>query len=359
MRLRLLFAYYLPSGGMETLNRLRAEYLRRHGVDCHLLYFWKGEGLVNNTTGIPTFITNDDAEIKQLLIHGGYDAAFVSTDALTLARFRSLGFAGPLIFETQGLGSKEQARETLLGFATYLRSFASAILYPRTFHLHELFLGMFSDIAQFSFDNLLDTERFGYHPVPIHPNPIIGWIGRIEPNKNWRAYLQIGAELVRRGRDVHLWMFEDPTLNRPEEEAAFAAQVAELGLSDRIVRHFNVPNLVMSDYLSIIGDSGGFLASTSITEGFGYAVGEALLCRCPVVAADSDGVKAFIEHSLTGLLYPQHGISIAADLGEALLLDAAFRERIRTIGKHYATERFAPSLYVNNLLLMLRALGIG
>ncbi|MDI4644565.1 glycosyltransferase family 4 protein [Cohnella hashimotonis] len=357
--MRLLFAYYLPSGGMETLNRLRAEHLRRHGVDCHLLYFWSGEGLGNNTTGIPTIITNDDSEIKHLIINGGYDAIFVSTDALTLARFRRLGFAKPLIYETQGLGSKEQARETLLGAAPFIRSFASAVLYPRTSHLHELFQGMFSDIAQFSFDNLLDTERFGYHPVPIHPHPIIGWIGRIEPNKNWRAYLQIGAELLRRGHDVHLWMFEDPTLNQPDDEAAFKGQLAALGLSDRVVRHYNVPNLVMSDYLSIIGDSGGFLASTSIAEGFGYAVGEALLCRCPVVAADSDGVRAFIEHSLTGLLYPQHGIGIAADLGEALLLDGAFREQMRTIGRHYVTQRFAPSLYVNNLLLMLRALGIG
>ncbi|CAI6044581.1 glycosyltransferase family 4 protein [Cohnella sp. JJ-181] len=357
--MRLLFVYYLPSGGMETLNRLRAEALRRHGVDCHLLYFWNGEGIKNNTAGIPTFITNDDAQIRELLKRESYDAVFVSNDVLTLGRFRRLGFDKPLIFETQGLGSREQARETLLGASPFLRGIANAILYPRTSHLSELFQGMYGDIAQFSFDNLLDTERFGYHPVPIHPHPIVGWIGRIEPNKNWRAYLQIGAELARRGHDVHLWMFEDPTLSHPDEEAAFAAEVARLGLAGRIQRHFNVPNLAMSDYLSIIGDSGGFLASTSVTEGFGYAVGEALLCRCPVVAADSDGVRAFIEHSLTGLLYPQQGIAVAADLGEALLLDGGFRERIRSIGRHYVLERFAPGLYVANMLLMLRALGIG
>lgn len=356
--MRLLFAYYLPSGGMETLNRLRSEALRRIGVDCHLLYFWQGAGAKNNTSGIPTFITNNDEEIRGLLLAGAYDAVIVSNDVQTLERFRRLGFVKPLIYESQGLGTSAQAKETLLGAAPYLRSFANAIVYPRTSHLHELFSGMYSDIAQFSFDNLLDVERFGYHPVPIHPHPIIGWIGRIEPNKNWRAYLQIGAELVRRRHDVHLWMFEDPTLNHPDEEAAFGREVAQLGLGPRIVRKFNVPNLVMSDYLSIIGDSGGFLASTSITEGFGYAVGEAMLCRCPVVAADSDGVRAFIEHSLTGLLYPQQGLAVAADLGEALLKDGGFRERIRTVGRHYVLERFAPARYVANMMHMLQALGI-
>lgn len=357
--MRLLFVYYVPSGGMETLNRLRAEALRRHGIDCRLLYFWKGEGAKNNTSGIPTFITNEDEEIRGLLTAGDYDAVFVSNDVQTLERMRRLGFAKTLIFETQGLGTKEQAKRTLLDASPYLRSFANAILYPRTSHLHELFAGMYADIAQFSFDNLLDIGRFGYHPVPIHPHPIIGWIGRIEPNKNWRAYLQIGANLVRRGHDVHLWMFEDPTLNDPDEAAAFRQEVAQLKLGDRLVRKFNVPHLVMSDYLSIIGDSGGFLASTSITEGFGYAVGEALLCRCPVLAADSDGVRAFIEHSLTGLLYPQQGLVVAADLGETLLVDKEFRERLRTVGRQYALGRFAPELYVANMMNMLRALGIG
>ncbi|MDG0808678.1 glycosyltransferase family 4 protein [Cohnella rhizosphaerae] len=357
--MRVLFSYLVPSGGMETLNRLRAEALIRHGVDCRIHYQLHGSGLQNNTSGVPVYVTNDDYGIWQMLQEGRFDAVIISNDFHGLERMRRLGFAGTLLFEVQGLGTRQMAVETLLGGATYMRAYANGLLYPQTAHLIELFRGMFSDMPQFCFDNPLDVERFGYHPVPIHSNPILGWVGRIEPNKNWRAYLQIGAELRRRGHDVHLWTFEDAALNRPEEQEAFEQTASIMGLAPVIRRHSNVPNLVMSDYYSIIGDSGGLLASTSILEGFGYAVGEAMLCRCPVVAADSDGVRAFVEHSLTGLLYAQEAIGVAADLAEALLLDAGFRERIRADGRQHAVARFAPAHYVGNFLQVLRAFGLG
>ncbi|WP_217594557.1 glycosyltransferase family 4 protein [Cohnella sp. GbtcB17] len=356
--MRVLFSYLLPSGGMETLNRLRAEALIRHGVDCRLHYQLPGAGLQNNTSGVPIYVTNEDDGMRQLLQEGQFDAVVVSNDFFGLERMRRLGFAGTMLFEAQGLGTRQQAVEALLGGATWLRAYANGLVYPQTSHLIELFGGMFSDIPQFCFDNPLDVERFGYHPVPIHSSPIVGWVGRIEPNKNWRAYLQIGAELRRRGHDVHLWTFEDATLNQPEEQAAFERMASLSGLAPVIRRHSNVPNLVMSDYYSIIGDSGGLLASTSILEGFGYAVGEAMLCRCPVVAADSDGVRTFIEHSLTGLLYAQESLGVAADLAEALLLDAGFRERIRSDGRQRALARFAPGLYVANFVQMMRGFGL-
>jgi glycosyltransferase involved in cell wall biosynthesis len=67
----------------------------------------------------------------------------------------------------------------------------------------------------------------------------------------------------------------------------------------------------MADYFSMIGDSGGFFLSTSKVEGFGYAVIEAMSCRCPVLSSDSDGVKAFINHDITGKFYLNGNIGSA------------------------------------------------
>ncbi|MCC3377286.1 glycosyltransferase family 4 protein [Cohnella sp. REN36] len=356
--MRILFSYILPSGGMETLNRLRAEALIRHGVLCHLHYCYPGSGLQNNTSGIPTFVTNDDATIQQLLLAGQYDAIVVSSDFMALERFSRLGFRGKQIYEAQGLGQWHEAVHALTVSAPMLRSHANAVLYPRTAHLTELFQGMFSDIRQFSFDNLLDTERFGYHPVPVHPHPIIGWVGRIEANKNWRDYLHIGYELIRRDPHIQLWMFADASLNHLQEQVAFETMVAQLGLGSSIVRHSNVPYLVMSDYYSIIGDSGGMLLSTSILEGFGYAVAEAMLCRCPVLATDSDGVRGFIAHDATGKFYPHGRIDVATKQALELLTDHALRNRIRQQAQSHTVTNYAPGLYCGHFIRMMNALGV-
>ncbi|UUZ87318.1 hypothetical protein LJK88_11705 [Paenibacillus sp. P26] len=175
--MKILISYFIPSGGMETLNRLRAEALAKHGIVCHLHYQKYGSGLQNNVTSIPTFITNDDVEIRHLLSTGQYDAVIVSHDYEMLERVRRLGYQGIVLFEVQGLGQREDAVATVIHAAPYIRSYSTAVFYPRTSHLIELFRSTLPDVGQFCFPNLLDTERFGYgsFPVPLIPS----WAGSV------------------------------------------------------------------------------------------------------------------------------------------------------------------------------------
>ncbi|WP_246079178.1 hypothetical protein [Paenibacillus piri] len=43
-------------------------------------------------------------------------------------------------------------------------------------------------------------------------------MGRIQRNKNWRTFLQIGQELRAAIPKLRLWMFEDVTLFEAEEK---------------------------------------------------------------------------------------------------------------------------------------------
>jgi len=163
--MRLLFTYFVPSGGVETINRFRAQALRQVGIESHLPYLTDGAGR-QNIRDIPYFFTNREEEFQAILDAYRYDAIVCVCDHLMLQRLRGLGYAGPLLYEAQGLGGRAQANGTLHG--------ASLCWIP---------------------------ALFSYRPAPwITPSnaPVLAWVGRIERNKNWLLFLQIAAILVER-----------------------------------------------------------------------------------------------------------------------------------------------------------------
>lgn len=110
---------------------------------------------------------------------------------------------------------------------------------------------------------------------------------------------------------------------------------------------------------SAIGDSGGFLCSTSLNEGFGYALLEAMSCRCPVLSSDSDGPRSFILHDQTGKMYPAQQEEAGIREGIAYLTEPKEREKIRLAGQRYVQEHFSLSAYADHFMAMLRELGVG
>lgn len=340
---------------METLNRQRVSALQEHGIQCHLLYLQSGSGL-QNTPPCPTYVTNEDHEIQQLISVENYDAVIVASNYLLLQRIRRLGYENILIYEVQGLGNKETADRVLKEAYPYVTHYANASLFPRTSHLIHLFHQYYESLPKFCFHNCIDTDQFWYKPPPQQqPSPVLGWIGRIEPNKNWRDFLLIGSQLIQINPQIKLWIFEDEHISL--EKAQFEQAVHQLNLSAHLVRHSNVPHQHMVNYLSMIGDSGGFLCSTSITEGFGYAIIEAMCCRCPVLATDSDGVRSFITHNVTGKFYSHGNIQEAVNEALQLMSNPSLRDGIRQQAQAHIQAHFSKKQYRHNFISMLTELG--
>lgn len=355
--MKILFTFYNPSGGMETLNRVRCEALQQRGMECHLLYTTDGNGR-KNIKNIPTFILQDDNDIQQLLVREQYDAIIVCTDSYLLERIRRLGYEGCLIYEVQGLGTPDTAEEIIKRFEKLVMQHASAVLYPQTKHLITLMKQYFPALPQFCFDDPLPVGTFGYSSFPEYESPIIAWVGRIEANKNWREFLQIGRLLSFQYPKLQLWMFEDRSLFEPSEKAAFEKMVALLQLEPILYRYDSVPHEIMADYYSIVGESGGFLCSTSILEGFGYAVAEALLCRCPVLSTDSGGIRRFITHNVTGKIYERGNIMNALDEAVELMNNKPLRHSIRLAGEAWIEQHFSPEQYAREFSQMLSKLHV-
>ncbi|MFD0694180.1 glycosyltransferase [Paenibacillus sp. GCM10027628] len=353
--MNVLFVYYIASGGMDTLNRQRCLALRRHGVNGHCLYYQNGSGM-QNAGGTPTFVTSNPIEIKQILDNGQYDAVIVTTDYYSLQFLRNLGFTGKMFLEIQGLGSKETARKELFNAQPYVIAYANGLINPNTPHITALFQEFYPLTPKFLFNNCFDAGQFRYRPCPQHPRPVMAWMGRIEPNKNWREFLQIGSLLIRNyDPTLLLWMFEDANLSQPEERQAFYELVQQLGLGTHLQLFSNVPHAEMEHFLSIIGDSGGFLCSTSVVEGQPYSILEAMSCRCPVLTTNSDGVSNSIYHNETGKYYERGNLSDAVKEALELMRNTHLREHIRSTAEHHVQTYFNPDLYCIHFTHMLQS----
>lgn len=349
--MKVLFTFFNPSGGMETLNRARCRILSQWGAECHMLYTHPGEGR-KNIRNIPVHMISSDGEIQDLLEKEKFDLIVVCTDIGLAVRFRELGYRGLLIFELQGLGLLEEARKIIAEFAARISEHADALLYPETEHLQQLLFEECPTLPHFCFDNPVDNMNFEYTAYPVREHPVVGWVGRLQKNKNWREFLQIGQRLLREYPEMYLWIFQDNTLYDPEEKEGFDQFVAESGLSSRLILYSNIPHEQMADYMSIIGDSGGLLCSTSILEGFGYAVAEAMLCRCPVLSTDSDGIRRLVIHNQTGKIYNRGQVDDAVSAALTLMQDQSLRNSIRTQAEQHIREQLAPGLYAERFMAM-------
>ncbi|WP_404332379.1 glycosyltransferase family 4 protein [Mesobacillus maritimus] len=356
--MNILFVYYVPSGGVETLNRQRSTALRRKNINCHFLYYQKKRELVNNHEA-PTFITNEDDEIKRIIDKGKYSAIIITSDYLSLKRFRDLGFEGNLILEIQGLGAQHVARSVLINAYPYVTKYANGILSSITPHIEQILSEHYPSFPKFIFHNCFDSSMFTYKSIPTKRHPIIGWTGRIEDNKNWREFLRIGHRLIHfHNPKIKLYMFEDHTLASSEERKAFNRMIKQLNLQKNLNILTNVPHEQMADYFSMIGDSGGFLCSTSKVEGFGYAIVEAMSCRCPVLTTDSDGVKNSIIDNKTGKYYKLGDVIGAEKQAKELMINKQLRENIRSAALTHIKTLYSPAQYGNHFIRMLTTLGI-
>ncbi|MDR6999834.1 glycosyltransferase [Neobacillus niacini] len=348
----MLFVFTVPAGGMLTLNIERNIALTRKGIECHFLYF-NGRKDIDISNNGRIYITNKDNEIIQLIQELQIQAIIVCTYFEILKRLRKAGYAGKIIYEIQGIGHQQLTGQWLEKGKPVIAKYADAILYPSTEYLDKLMKKHFPNKKLFSFHNSIDSNLFHYKEVPKYNKTIVGWVGRLDYNKNWQEFLLIGAALSKRIQNVELWMFYDPAACSKEALKNFTRWINKLKLNDSIVLNENTPRDKMPYFYSRISKSNGLLCSTSRQEGFGYAVIEAMCCQCPVLTTRSGGVESFVIHNVTGKLYDQGDINNAVSEAKDLILNNNRKNEMITKAVHFIETFFSPDLYGKQFLHML------
>jgi L-malate glycosyltransferase len=163
--------------------------------------------------------------------------------------------------------------------------------------------------------------------------PLVGNIGALVPHKGQRCLIDAAPRVVRAMPDVVFLIFGEGELQH-----ALQHQIKTLGL-DRNVRLVGF----RPDVLSLMKSLDVF-AMSSVTEGLGTSILDAMAASRAVVATAAGGIPEAVEHGVTGLIVPpQH----PAELAEALLTvlrDPGLRTRMGEAGlarvrAHFTADR--------------------
>ena len=131
-------------------------------------------------------------------------------------------------------------------------------------------------------------EEFGFSCEVV-----VGWVGRLVPIKGCEYFLRALKIVLRERSEVRGLVVGDGPLRKKLEELSEG-----LGISGRVVfsgAREDIPEVMHAIDLLVL---------TSLNEGLGRVLLEAMACGVPVVASRVGGVPEIVIHGETGLLVP-------------------------------------------------------
>ena len=177
--------------------------------------------------------------------------------------------------------------------------------------------------------------------------PVIVFLGRLEPQKGVTYLLQALALLADRQLHTHVYIVGEGSL-----KAELQREAAALGLSASGKLHFtglsNEPGLYLS--------AGDMLVLPSLFEGLGNVIAEAFAFGLPVVASNLEGPAEIISQGQTGLLAPAADPRALADALQSLLNDKKLRLSIAAKANEEASNWPTPAHYADTLLRLYSGL---
>ena len=193
----------------------------------------------------------------------------------------------------------------------------------------------------------IDLERVASAPpanlheelwLPHHA-PIVGNVAALVPHKGHRHLVEAAALVVRRVPDARFVIAGEGEL-RP----ALERQIKEHHLEKHVLLAGFRP-----DVLSVHKAFDIFVMS-SVTEGLGTSLLDAMACGKPVVATTAGGIPEVVADGKTGFLVPPRDHEAMAEAVVRLLNDPALRERLGKAALARVRDRFGAERMVRDTL---------
>lgn len=211
------------------------------------------------------------------------------------------------------------------------------------------------------FDAALREAETAAAPAPGAKRFVIGNAGRLTAQKGQKYLLHMSAELKRRGVEHVMLIAGDGELR--EELAALAA---ELGLI-LAERQDSPADVVMPGFMRDMAPFWrdiDFFVLSSLWEGFGYVLAEAMLAEKAVCAFNVNSMPELVEDGVNGFLLPppaknESDAQVGARLADLLEEASCNTERLAGMGeagRRICERRFEKSLVMDELAeFLLRA----
>ncbi|TBL78642.1 glycosyltransferase family 4 protein [Paenibacillus thalictri] len=325
-------------GGMETAIHHRLAFMNHHlNAEAHAFFYYGGAGL-SNFNSIPYHISNKQADLVAYLKKHQFDTVTFVNTIHNLDALEKAGFQGKAVFEFHGIN--KFILQELDRINTWKdRGIIQGIVVPSDYvaEVAHQYLGNRKEIPVYVARNVLNTTFFhrknevetSYFirvPQSWANCPVIGWVGRLDANKNWKLLLKVFSEFKKLNASAKLLIVSDittsPHLN------LFYKRACSYGLINDIRVLPNLSYDKMPYYYSLLVNSGGILLSTSYSEGYPYSLLEAQACECPIVCSDIRGNTEVIAHGESGLTFPIANHHTAVSLVYALTTNKNLRKMI-------------------------------
>ena len=172
-----------------------------------------------------------------------------------------------------------------------------------------------------------------------HHAPVVGNVAALVPHKGQRHLIDAAALVVRQVPDARFIIAGEGELRSALERA-----VREHHLEKHVFLAGFRP-----DVLSLHKGFDVFVMS-SVTEGLGTSLLDAMACRRAVVATTAGGIPEVVVDSETGILVPPRDHEAMAAAIVKLLQDPQLRERMGHAGLVRARRRFSAERMVHDTL---------
>lgn len=172
-------------------------------------------------------------------------------------------------------------------------------------------------------------------------------VGRLEPVKNLEALLDAFAMLVRPGVDAELWLVGDGSLRGTLEASAHAQGVAG---QVRFLGFHDAPDALLRDCHVAI--------QSSLSEGFGLSMVEAMGCGLPVLSTRVGAAMQVIGDGRTGWLVDGFdAAALLAGLRRAAATDPGTLDAMGREARATVHGMFTPADYLDRLEQLYLRLG--
>ena len=197
----------------------------------------------------------------------------------------------------------------------------------------------------------IDVEKIQHRPViDLHAEywlphgvPVIVNVGALTGHKGQKYLIDAMPMVLREVPDAHLVIFGEGDLRGPLEK-----QIKQLSLGKRVL----LPGF-REDVMSLMKSADLFVMS-SVTEGLGSAVLDAMAMGHAVVGTKAGGIPEAVIQDETGLLVePADAKALAAAIAR-LLKDASLRKQFGEAGRARVAEHFGVDRLVEGTLEVYR-----
>ena len=190
--------------------------------------------------------------------------------------------------------------------------------------------------------NGIDTETWSRHPTTVTARealglgntfPVIGYVGRISPEKNLETWLRAAALVARQhpeSRFVFVGEGRDDELLNQLKNCASALDIAN-----------NVHFLGYREDLPSIYAAFDLFFLSSRTEGICNSLLEAMAMEIPIVATDVGGTKELIMDGQTGYLLPDGDVEGMARALMVLIRSKDLRRSMRRAARKHIEDKFS------------------